>query len=310
MREAVLNGAGLAVLFSNTNEALDALDRVTSGLIFLVGRKKIHRQLWMQNPPDETDVCDGVNLRELFRLYRSRNRDKSSFLLGMVANYPIDDGIADGDIRSFVETEIEGLSDYHDLLWCAISGTKIIVSLTRCESWYQNPCSFRLLRNGSHTSTVEVENVFSEESAQNTVTRLNKLEISTTSPSELWKKRSILFSNLLFGKDVEKQLHSLGSDLFESAKLRLTELDRVASEWKKSSKTNPKYLIKNTGESAATLQKYRHERVFRSSSGQNEVYEKHARIRDGGRIHFREIPSQSKIEVGYVGTHLRIVSTN
>ena len=89
-----------------------------------------------------------------------------------------------------------------------------------------------------------------------------------------------MFPNLLFGKDVERQLHVLSADLFRDAVGRLTELDRTASEWKTSANPNPTYLSKVTAESVATMQRHGQERVFCSSLGRREAHEKHARIRE------------------------------
>ncbi|MCY4289587.1 MAG: hypothetical protein OXC63_13485 [Aestuariivita sp.] len=187
MREAVLNGVGLSVQFSGPNEALNALDSVTAGLIMLAKYKQIYRHLWMQKPPCQIAVCYGMSLYDLFQKYLGRSKDKARFMLGMVTKYPVEDGIEDGALPDYLETEIEGLSNCEELLWCAISGTKILVSLTPRESWRRNPLSFRLIRSGDHLETVDIENIFSEESAQNTVYRLNKLELSIKSPRKLWR---------------------------------------------------------------------------------------------------------------------------
>ena len=308
MREAVLNREGLSVRFPNKDQALDALDKIASGLVLLSNRKYIAPHLWMKDQPYEIFVCPETNLLELFREYLSIDKDKATFLLRMTTRCPIDDGVEVTNLEHFLENEIEGLPHCTDLLWCAVSGTKIAISLSPDSYWKQNPLPLRVLRNGTFFRTAKVENVFSVESAQETADRLNALELTKISPNDLWRRSGDLFPRLLFGRDVEKQLQSLGTNLFSSAIVRFVELDKAASEWDAASQASPEYLSKVTGESSATMQKYGNERVYRSSLGSSEVYELHARLQCGGRIHLREIPEHSKVEIGYVGKHLRIVS--
>jgi len=319
MREAILNSEGLSVQFQSWDEALDALDRVASGLEFLFIHKQIKWFLWMKDQPYNIIVFRGTSLSDLFQMYLDRCKERARFVerarlmrrLVDRARAPLDDGIEDeANLSDFLDQEIEGFPESIDLLWCAISGTKIAVSFSPNNRWHQNPLSLRLVFDGTQSRTVDVENIFSLESAQETAERLNALELAGISPFELWNRRAALFPNLRFGQDVEKQLKSIGTDLFRSAIGRLEELDKAASDWDSACKLSPTYLSKVTGESAATMQRYGKERVFRSSSGQPETYEKHARLYNGGRIHLREIREQSKIEVGYIGKHLNIVSTN
>ena len=308
MREAVLNSAGLSVKFQNKDQALDALDKIASGLVLLSNRKHIARHMWMKDYPYNIHVCTGTTLDVLLREYLSRNKDKAIFLLQMATRCPIDDGIEPSNLEHFLDNEIEGLPDCTDLLWCAVSGTKIAISLSPNSDWQKNPLTLRVLCNGTFLKTAEVENVFSGESAQETLDRLNELELTGISPNDLWRRCGVLFPSLLIGKDVEKQLQSLGADLFSSAILRFVELNKAASEWDAASQASPRYLSKVTGESTSTMQKYGRERIYRSSLGSKQVYELHAHLHSGGRIHLREVPEYSKIEIGYVGKHLRIVS--
>ncbi|MDD9715813.1 hypothetical protein PVW48_03610 [Dinoroseobacter sp. PD6] len=308
MREAVLNSEGLSVQFASREDALDALDSVATGLLFLSARKHIARHLWMKDQPYAIVVCDGTSLTELFRDYLGRSRDKARFMLQLSTRCPIDDGVEAADLGNFLDEEVDGLPHCTDLLWCAISATKVSVSLSPNTDWHRNPLSLRLIRNGAHSRTVEVENVFSVESARDTADRLIATDLVGISPDELWNRRADLFPNLVFGLDVEKQLKAIGSDLFSSAVSRLVDLNTSAADWDATNSPTPTYICKVTGESASTMQKYGGDRVFRSSNGQNATFEKHARLHDGARIHLREIAEQSAIEIGYVGKHLRIVS--
>jgi len=308
MREAVLNSEGLKTQFASRDEALNALDGVATGLLFLSTHNHIARHLWMNEEPYSTTVCNGTSLTDLFRGYLGRNRDKAIFMLQLATRCPIDDGIEAADLVNFLDEEVDGLPHCADLLWCAISSTKLSVSLSPNNEWHQNPLSLRLVRNGQYSRTVDVENVFSLESAQETAGRLNAADLTGISPRDLWSRRADLFPSLRFGLDVEKQLSALGSDLFASAVSRLVDLNTSAADWGVSCSPTPNYICKVTGESKSTMQTYRSDRVFRASDGQRKTYEKHARLHNGGRVHLREIPEQFVIEIGYVGKHLRIVS--
>lgn len=310
MREAVLNSDGFSVKFASRDAALDALDHVASALLLLSARKHIAFRLWMRDQPYSTIVCKDMSLIDLFRDYLGRDKDRAIFLLRMATKCPIDDGVEAVDLESFLNEEIEGGSHCTDLLWCAISGTKVAVSLSPDEKWHRNPLSLRLVRNGTYTRTVDVENIFSTESAEQTAARLDMSVLCGLTPGELWQRRGEIFPSLIFGLDVEKQLRSLGADVFESAIARLSELNRAASDWGTSSKPVPEYLSKVTGESTPTMQKFGGDRIFRSSCGSAETFEKHARLHNGARIHLREIVAHSAIEIGYIGVHLRTVSDN
>lgn len=310
MREAVLNSAGLTVSFGTSADALLALDDVAAGLILLSSGGYIAKNLWMHAQPYEIEVCAGTTLYQLFISFLEHNRDKARFLLSLATRCPLDDGVDEANVEDFLENEIEGLPGCDDLLLCAISETKVAASLSPLGEWHQNPLTLNIGRDGVFTQTKRVENVFSHVSAQETIDRLNALELAGITPGDLWKRREELFPNLLFGDAVERHLLGIGADLFKSAIVRLVELDKAAANWDTATNPCPPYLSKITGESATTMQKYGGERVFRSSFGANEVFEKHARLQSGGRIHLREIVEQQKIEIGYVGKHLRIVSEN
>lgn len=309
MLEAVFNSAGLSVQFRDADDALEALDEVVSGLILLSSKRHIANHLWMKDEPYEVIACEGTSLSDLFRAYLGKNKDRGLFLLRMATRCPIDNGIHDTHLKDFLDCEIDGFPDCTDLLWCAVSGTKIAISLSSEDQWHHNPLALRIVRDEGRTTISQIENFFSNDSARDTIDRLNALKLTKISATDLWAGRGDLFPNLLFGADVEKQLQSLGADYFSSAVERIVELEKAASDWNAAASPSPAYLSKITGESEATMQKYGHERVFRSSSGENETYEKHARLHNGARIHLREIREVSKIGIGYIGKHLSIVST-
>jgi len=193
MREAVSNSASLAVPFSTDEDALMALDDVASGLILLTAGGHIAKNLWMHAQPYEIVVCAGSTLHDLFRSSFRYDRNKARFLSNLVTRCPLDDGVEESKIENFLENEIEGLPGCNDLLLCAISETKIAVSLSPLDEWHRNPLTFNVGRGGVFTQTKHVENVFSHDSAQETIDRLNDLELAHITPSGLWERRQELF---------------------------------------------------------------------------------------------------------------------
>lgn len=139
MREAVLNSEGLSIQFASRDDALDALDSVATGLLLLSKRNHIARHLWMKEQPYAIAVCPETSLTDLFRHYLDRSKDKARFMLQLATRCPIDDGIEAADLGNFLDEEVDGLPQCTDLLWCAISGTKLSVSLSPNNEWHRNP---------------------------------------------------------------------------------------------------------------------------------------------------------------------------
>ena len=121
------------------------------------------------------------------------------------------------------------------------------------------------------------------------------------SPSELWEQRKEAFPNLHFGPHVKPPSEILGVAI-----RRLAELDRSAAEWRNVGGPAPLWTCKVTRESEsvrnnATLL---NERRFRSRHGTRELFEWHARVGSGFRIHLRFDAETQEVEIGYIGYHL------
>ena len=155
-----------------------------------------------------------------------------------------------------------------------------------------------------------MRNFVSLDSANALLAEFNEELFSTIEPPDLWQRRAELFPGLDFAPSVEGDLAVLSEPVFRQALFRLKELCSASTEWRTSGSPVPKYLTKVTGESLRTMQQFGRDRIFRSCSGRDEVFELHARLQDGHRLHLREVPATKRLEVGYVGKHLRIVSEN
>lgn len=309
MRDAILNGAGHDEKFANLRDALDTLDDVATGLIALRTRKIVSDRLWTRKPFLEIEVCAGFSLRDLIVELFRQNVDKGRFMLRMVEKCPIDDAVGDDDMSAFLDWEIENLPGHIDLLLCAISDTKILVSLSPDEKWCRNPLKLMVGTAGNYT-VKKVENVYSLGSANATIGRIANSILEGVRSADFWDRRAELYPDLLFGLDVEAHITRIGSHIFKSALCKLSLLNDASASWVKSKSPHAPYSLKVSPESGATMAKYGDEREFRASTGKKETFEKHVYLPDGHRLHLREIRDRHRIEIGYIGPHLRIVSGN
>ena len=122
-------------------------------------------------------------------------------------------------------------------------------------------------------------------------------------PSAVWEQRDETFRNLFFGPDVEPPPEILGVAI-----RRLSDLDRSAAEWRSVGGPAPPRHCEVTRESKSVRNNptLLNERRFRSRHGTRELFEWHARIGSGFRIHLRFDAERKEVEIGYIGPHLRI----
>ena len=129
-----------------------------------------------------------------------------------------------------------------------------------------------------------------------------------TNGMQLWDQRGTLFPRLDFCASAQEQIKSLGGDgrPLRSAARGLQDLQNYCASW--TAGGFDIHAINNaSGESKATLEKYSAERTFRCPDGEDRLFDWHVK-RGDTRIHFRELPEQRRVLVGYVGGHLRTVS--
>ena len=120
-------------------------------------------------------------------------------------------------------------------------------------------------------------------------------------PSVVWEQRDDAFPNLVFGPEVKRPSEILGT-----AVGKLVQLDRSVAEWRIDESPAPHWHCEVTRESEsvrnnATLL---NKRRFRSRQGGTELFELHARIGSGFRIHLRIDAKTREVEIGYIGRHL------
>lgn len=259
----------------------------------------------------EIKVAAGVTLADVLT-YLLRNTNSSGRLLSRIATkYPIEDDLDDGEITALVRWAIPAYPDSLSLALCAYS-RRIAATISEDQAWTIDPLLLDVAQDPAAPATtvqIEVDNVYSEASAVELSKRLTESFIATADPADIWRDRSRLYPNLDFAPRVQRDLANLDSVSYAAALNRLEELNRASMAWVAPDPA-PTYLSKVTGESKATMDRYGDERIFRSSNGSNETFEKHARLPDGFRLHLREILPDRRLEIGYIGPHLPIVNEN
>jgi hypothetical protein len=89
---------------------------------------------------------------------------------------------------------------------------------------------------------------------------------------------------------------------------RFEELDRFSgqiADFKGALSKGEKRRVGIKQESDLTMRSYKGERTFRNSMGSAEVFEEHVWIDQHNRIHLIIRDEKPRIEIGYVGIHLR-----
>ena len=303
MREMVLNHASLAA--PNLHTAFEWLKDLARGIPQLNGVAQ--PGLRMAIAVSEIWILPDCSLYDAYlKLLRHGARDAAVFLMGLSARYPLLCEV-DSDFRDrFCGCETTQLSseEGEPLLLCAITDW-IAIGFPSEPVWDsdQLTVSFNeLLPDGSFQETSEtIDNLARSTHANSICERHRAAFFEYQEPSVVWAQRDEAFRNLFFGPDVEPPPEILGVAI-----RRLAELDRSTAEWREVGGPIPRWRCKVTRESesvrnnAALL----NERRFRSRHSTRELFEWHARVGSGFRIHLRFDAEMREVEIGYIGPHL------
>lgn len=307
MREFVLNDACLGGALSLEAAAIIAAD-VETGIAALIAASHGVNTMRLTASAHEVQVAAGVSLLDVFH-HLLRHGSAGRLLARMATKYPVEDDLDDGEFEALVNWQIPTHPGSIPLVLCAKSG-RIAATISEDAAWKVDPLELEVAQNPAEpgeTVSVAIDNVYSAANATALSKRLDAAFVRMAGPADIWRDRARLYPNLDFAPRVERDLANLKAVQYGLALKRLDELNRASGDWAAPA-PKPGYLSKVTGESKQTMKQYGGERVFRSSSGSDETFELHARLPDGFRLHFREILANHRIEVGYVGPHLSIVS--
>jgi hypothetical protein len=309
MRECVLNSACVDGSLTSITEAATLVSDVESGIAALIDAGYALPQMRLHVSVSEILLAGKTTLYDtLIHLVRTTS-DMGRLLLRMATKFPVEEDLEDQAFTALVEWKLLDHPECLPLLLCACSG-RFSVSFTTDPAWRIDPLVLRFARNQNRLDVVEIatiDNVYSKSGTIGLIDRLKADEFNATTPVSLWANRGISFPSLDFAPRVQSDLVNLGES-FRNAADRLMEIENATAIWATNGGPAPKYLSKITGESEATMNKYGSYRIFQSSNGKMEIFEKHARLPNGTRLHLREIYSSRRVEIGYIGPHLPIVS--
>lgn len=309
MREFVLNDTCFGGALSIGRAATITID-IERGIVALINEGHGVASMRLAASIGDVVISPGVTLADVLT-HVLRSTTSGRLLTRMATKYPIEDDLNDGEFAALVEWAIPTYPGAMSLVLCARSG-RIAVTISDDALWTVDPLQLNVETNPDNpgvTVQIAIDNVFSAASAAALSNRLTAAFVETAKPTDLWRNRARTFPNLDFSPRVEGDLTNLGPTQYESAVRRLVEINAATSGWAEGM-PSPTYLSKITGETTATMNKYGYQRIFRSSNGSDEVFELHARLAGGFRLHLREITETRRVEVGYIGPHLSIASEN
>ncbi|MFR9724649.1 hypothetical protein ACL02R_15000 [Streptomyces sp. MS19] len=120
---------------------------------------------------------------------------------------------------------------------------------------------------------------------------------------ELWERRAELFPHLQFIPRVEHDLRQMPVEWVAAVRNRLRDLDETSAAWERdASRSEPVWRIwvRPEGETRELFCRFEDEGVRR-------LFEWHCRFSPKpGRIHFRLVPEQRVLRIGYVGRKLGV----
>ena len=196
--------------------------------------------------------------------------------------------------------------DWKPLVLCVLTNW-ISIGFPSIPDWDKDQLKVdfnELLPDGSIVEASETIDNLARSTHANTICERHRAAfLEHQDSSVVWAQRDEVFPNLFFGPDVEPPPEILGVAI-----RRLAELDKSAAEWRKVGGSVPPKHCEVTRESKsvrnnATLLNLRR---FKSRHGTRQLFEWHARIGSGFRIHLDFDAKTKEIEIGYIGPHLRL----
>ena len=305
MREMVLHHA--SVTSPDRRTAVDWLKDVATGMAQLIDKEVALASLRTHRPLEEIGCVSGYSLRDAYQwLRKDKERDLYVFLMGLSTKCPLLSEVASAAKDRFLACETTKLlpDDGEPLVLCAIQNW-ISVGFPSVPVWdndYLTVSFDELLPDGKISETSEtIDNLTRSIHAHSIYKRHHAVFLQSRNPAELWALKAKTFPHLFFGPDVQ-----LPSEFSWSIVGRLAELDRSGAEWHNVGGPIPPWTCKVTPESdkVKNNKKLLDARRFMSRRGKRELFEWHARVGSGVRIHLRFDPASQEIEIGYIGLHL------
>lgn len=305
MREMVLNHASLTS--PDLYTALSWLKDIVIGMRELTTERVAQASLTTCIPEHEIRIlpnCSWVDARQELR--KAGERDEYIYLMKLMTKYSFPTEVelhAKNRIRVCDAKQLSP-EDGEPLVLCA-SRDWIAVGFPSDCIWDSDRLTVdfnELLPDGSIKETSEtIDNLARSEHAIIMCERDHLALLRVKNIRELWEKRGEVFPNLVFGPDVE-----LPSKFPDATVKKLTALNKSAAEWRQIGGPVPCWKCKVTPESERVHKnkKLLDERRFMSQCGTRKLFEWHAPLGRGHRIHLRFDAKTQVVEIGYIGPHL------
>ena len=186
-----------------------------------------------------------------------------------------------------------------------------MVSIGLDEKWEQKDIKATLFSVYEEEKEININNIYCKEQLDdNDVEEVfyREKRKSVKSYEQLWDQKEELFPHLSFCPSVEEDFSCLQISYLDGVVKKLLELERYCTNFGNEI-FDPSKLTKTTGESLATLDKYRKEHTFIDEIGVEYLASWHMRFTGiPGRIFFIPQYEDDKILVCYIGKKLKNVS--
>ena len=308
----VLNHASVLAPDASRAKVTDWLKDISAGMGQLVTDRIVRVGLRAHKHVHETFCLVDYSLLDAYQdIRRAGYREEYQFLVGLSIKAPLLHDVEEHIEGRFRACEEQTLPppDGEPLVLCAIADW-IAIGFPSAPIWNRDRITVRFNELLPDETVVEA----SEEVDQLTRSahagpicnrHRERLLAGSDDPVTLWENRQTVFPNLVFGPGVEDNLKKQ-AHLFSTIVGKLKDLDQSAREWRDVGGPAPPWKTKVTPENTSVMNKpvLREARRFRSYRGTREIFGRHARFGDGGRIHLRFDAASKEVEVGYIGPHL------
>lgn len=317
MRQFVLNHASLVA--ESQADVVPLLKDVVEGMAILVKKNVADAILHSDNPQIRCPAplplidfiwSDTLEIEKELKIFLSKIISKISTFDNLEENYK--DRFIGCDYLSSSSSEGRSISLTPDegapLVLCAVTDWIATGFATNDWDCKQIEVHFNEIQDDSSFENVYefVDNLTRQCHASYIIkNHCDKIQ-SALSIDTFWNYKFSAFPSLRFGYDVEKHISNLQVRYLSPLIKKLASLDQSCEQWKKEDLDFPKFNCKVSKESESVRNNPNlyNLRVFASSDGSRKFFEWHARFGSSGRIHFRILEDNKKIEIGYIGPHL------
>ena len=308
MREMVLNDA--SVFAPNAAKGLIAnwLQELAKGMASLVREEVVVATLRMRCHPATTPCSPGYSLFEAMRNLQASDRDSYVFLMQLSQKTPLMLEVSEDIKDRFLGCKSVELTPERgdSLVLCAVADW-VAVGFPSKPVWDSDRLSIdfkEMLLDGEFIEATEYIDNLTRPLHADLISERHRQHIRAgASPAALWAQRQIAFPSLLFAPRVRDDLIR-HANLLPKIVAKLADLEQAAREWTEGPAPAWRTKVTPEGEKVLTSPKLRDARVFESAGGKRVLFQWHARVGDGYRIHIRFESDDRRVEVGYIGPHL------